>query len=560
MILPPFQGISSKYDEAEVREAIITFLSSDVVTFTEASRAVGVTYLVPDVVTFQPPTASPSVTYLVADVVSLANLSQQANVSYAALDLLTYDPPPEVPEITRFVSTNIEDSRIDFNWNIPWDRRSPLLNYVLEYTDCFLSTILTEDNLQLTEESYYLLTHDDNIITNENDESLAPEPDFTLITDNYRSNCNYQRYDHRRILEEDKDRIIGDTFLLTEKSSGIGLINSVNVNDLSNGQSYIFRIAAVNSVGTGEYGYTDILTPIGAEPIRYCDISLFLQPNSLGLVQTSFTDFSCREKDVIGFEGITTSSDSQFGPGSLAFDGVYHSLPTPGTRSHLQVAHNSDTTGEDWSLNGDFTIEMWIKPNRTQSVESLISAHNPYIEFFDGSIDTEESVATKWDLYLRNDPGTGGRRVRFDFKGQTGEEYGYPILETTTLETEDITLPTTQFSHIAVSRFQDKIRLYVNGEEKDKKTATYNVATSGQYLVIGAQQRADYESSDTFNTGRGVVYNAFQGNIDDVMIANKARYTKDFIPQKYAETADCTNCGGYSVGATSASVSNEFIP
>lgn len=560
MILPPFQGISSKYDEQEVREAIVTFLSYDAITFTDASREASLTYLISDVATFRRPRASPSVTYLVADTLSLSALGEEANISYGAMDLLTYDPPAEVPEITRFLSSTIEDSRIDFSWNIPWERRSPLLNYVLEYTDCFLSTILTEDNLQLTEESYYLLTHDDNIITNENDESLAPEPDFTLITDNYRSNCNYQQYDHRRILEEDKDRIIGDTFLLTEKSSGIGLINSVNVNNLSNGQSYIFRIAAVNSIGTGEYGYTDILTPIGAEPIKYCDISLFLQPNSLGFVQTSLVDYSCREKDVIGFEGITVSSDSQFGAGSLYFDGVYHSLPTPATRSHLQVAHNFDTTGEDWSLNGDFTIEMWIKPDRTSATESLISAHNPYLEDGFGNIDTEYSVSTKWDLYLRNDPGTGGRRVRFDFKGQTGEEYGYPIVGTTTLETEDITISTTEFSHIAVSKFNNKIRLYVNGEEKDKKTANYNVATSGQYLVIGAQQRADYESSDTFNTGRGVVYNAFRGHIDDVMITNKARYTKNFTPEKYSEPADCTNCGGYSVGATAASVSNEFIP
>lgn len=551
MILPPFQGISSKYDEAEIREAIISFLSPDVVTFTAASKAANVTYLIPDVVTFQTPTASPSVTYLAADVVSLGALSDVATVTYESIDVLTYDPPPEVPEITRFLSHTIEDSRIDLNWNIPWERRSPLLNYVLEYTDCFLSTILTEDNLQLIEESYYLLTHDNNIITNENDESLAPEPDFALITDNYRSNCNYQQYDHRRILEEDKDRIIGDTFLLTEKSSGVGLINSVNVNDLSNGQSYIFRIAAVNSVGTGEYGYTNILTPIGAEPVKYCDLSLFLQPNSLGFVQTSLTDYSCREKDVIAFEGVTVSSDSQFGAGSLAFDGVYHSLPTPGTRSHLQVAHNSDTTGENWSLSGDFNIEMWIKPDQANGgTQSLISAHNPYVEYFGGGVNDDESDPSRWNLYRE------GLKIKFQMLGRLPNGGG----TSTTLTTDDITLSTTEFSHIAVSRFQDRVRLYVNGQQKDKQTVLQNVATSGQYLVIGAEQRADYESSDTFNTGRGVVYNPFKGNIDDVMIFNKARYTRNFTPQKYSETADCAGCGGYSVGATSASVSSEFIP
>jgi hypothetical protein len=420
--------------------------------------------------------------------------------------------------------------------------------------------MLTEDNLRLTEESYSLLTHDDYIITNENNQSLSPEPDFALISEHHKTVCNYQRYDHKRVLKEDENRIIGDTFLLTEASSGIGLINSINVDPLINGHPYIFRIAAVNAVGTGEYSYTNILSPIGPDPHSYCDIRFFMQPNSNVDVFASSLDHSCRDKTVAAYEGITPSSDFKFGIGSLAFDGVYHSLPTPGTRSHLQVANNSDTTGEDWSLNGDFTIEMWIKPDRTQSVESLISAHNPYLEDGFGNIDTEYSLSTKWNLYLRNDPGTGGRRVRFDFKGQTGTEQGYANVATTTLETEDITLSTTEFSHIAVSRFNNKIRLYVNGEEKSQEVATYNVATSGKYMVIGAEQRADYESSDTFNTGRGVAYNAFKGKIDDVMITNKARYARNFTPEKYTEPADCAPCGGYSVGATSASVSNEFIP
>lgn len=562
MILPPFQGISSNYDEQEVREAIISFLSSDIVTFTDASREASITYLIPDIATFQTPTATPSVTYLVADVASLANLSQQANVSYAAVDLLTYDPPPEVPEITRFLSVDVEDSRIDFTWNVPWDRRSPLLNYVLEYTDCFLSTILTEDNLQLTEESYYLLTHDDNIITNENDESLAPEPDFTLISEHYKDVCNYQRYDHRRVLKEDDNRVIGgDTFLLTEASSGIGLINSVNVDPLINGHPYIFRIAAVNAVGTGEYSYTNIISPIGPFAHSYCDITFFMQPNSTTDIYTSLRDHSCREKDIVHLEGVSVSSNAQFGQGSLYFDGVYQSLPTPGTYSHLQVDNNYAISREDWSLNGDFTIEMWIQPDRTNSQESLISAHNPPVMDEDGYGEDEIlTIGSKWNLYLRNDPGTGGRRVRFDFKGKTGEEYGYPILTTTSVETEDITIPTNEFTHIAVSRFNNKIRLYVNGQEKAKKVAEYDVMVTGQYMVIGAEQRQDYDSSDTFNTGRGKVYSAFQGYIDDVMITGKARYAKNFIPEKYAEPADCSGCGGYSVGATSASVSNEFIP
>ncbi len=515
MILPPFQGISSKYDEAEVREAIISHLSSDVVTFTAASSALGVTYLIPDIMTFTEPQEVPSVTYLAADVVSLGELSTTLMATYAAADILTYDPPPETPEITRFMSTGIENSMINFTWNIPWDRRASLLNYVLEYTDCFLSKSLTESG--------------DNI-TSENDDSI--------ISEHYKTICNYQQYDHRRILKEDENRVIGENFLLTENSSGIGLINNLNVENLENGQSYIFRIAAVNSVGTGEYSYTDILEPIGPNPFTYCNLTFFMQPNNLVDVSASSTDYSCRNKTVVAYEGVTPSSDSKFGAGSLAFDGVYQSLPTPGTRSHLQVNNNNSSTGEDWSLKGDFTIEMWIKPDRTSATESLISAHNPYLMDDYGYPDTEYSVSSKWNLYRQS------QKIKFDFKGEVGTYEGYPNLVTTTLETENITLPTTEFSHIAVSRFNNTIRLYVNGEEKDKKTATYDVATSGKYMIIGAEQRADYRSSDTFNTNRGVVYNAFKGDIDDVMLVDKARYTKNFTPEKYAESLDCASCGG----------------
>lgn len=563
MILPPFQGISSQYDEAEIREAIISFLSSDVLTFTDASRDAGVTYLIPDIMTFTEPQQVPSVTYLAADVVSLGKLGVGAIATYEAVDILTYDPPAEVPEITRFVSTNIEDSRIDLVWNTPWDRRSPLTNYVLEYTDCFLSRTLTEDedNLILTDSQNYTtpifaFTEDSNQITVENTNKIIFEPGIpvSLISEHYKTVCNYKRYDYRRVLEEDENRIIGDTFLLTEASTGIGLVNSVNVDPLINGHPYIFRIAAVNAIGTGEYSYTNILSPIGPNAHSYCDIRFFLQPNSTTDIYTSLKDHSCREKDIVHLEGVTVSSESKFGAGSLAFDGVYQSLPTPATRSHLQVDNNYDITREDWSLNGDFTIEMWIKPDRTSATESLISAHNPYLEDGFGFINSDESVMSKWNLYRQS------QKIKFDFKGQVGTYEGYANIETTTLETEDITLSTTEFSHIAVSKFNNKIRLYVNGEEKAKKAATYNVATSGKYMVIGAEQRADYESSDTFNTGRGVVYNAFKGTIDDVMITNRARYARNFTPEKYTEPADCAGCGGYSVGATSVSVSSNFIP
>ena len=45
------------------------------------------------------------------------------------------------------------------------------------------------------------------------------------------------------------------------------------------------------------------------------------------------------------------------------------------------------------------------------------------------------------------------------------------------------------------------------------------------------------------------------------MISNSARFAKtSFVPEKYANPADCDGCGGYTVASTLATVSDEFIP
>ena len=44
------------------------------------------------------------------------------------------------------------------------------------------------------------------------------------------------------------------------------------------------------------------------------------------------------------------------------------------------------------------------------------------------------------------------------------------------------------------------------------------------------------------------------------MISNSARFAKiSFVPEKYANPADCDGCGGNTVASTLATVSDEFI-
>lgn len=563
MILPPFLGIASKYDEKQIREAILTYLNFDVATFTDPSTQASVTFLTPDVATFDSPHDTASHTYVAADVASFSRGSIEAGLSYLAMDVCMFDPPPTVPDITLFLATGIEDARIDFTWSTPNANRSPLLGYVLEYSDCFLSNILTENNDTLIAQPNNLMTQNNNEITTENSNHLVFE-NASLITENHESTCHYQSYDYRRLLIEDFNRVLGnDSFLVSENSSGIGLINSVNVDPLENGQAYIFRVAAFNAVGLGEYGYSTIVTPVGPLPLQYCDIKLFMQPNATTNIYASLVDYSCRQKDINYYGNVATTTDAKFGAASLDFSGDYSSSPTPATYSHVQVNNNSGTTGDDWSLYGDFTIEMWIKPDASSDgTQYLMSAHNQETASEEESYEPDYSYyAYEWQLYRSNS------KLRFQTYARSGfyEEEGnegvfYPFIVYNEFETPDLNLSTTEFSHVAVSRFNGQIRIFVNGQQQAKDEMPWDVPISGDYLIIGAEQRRHYQRSDEFNTGRGEAFNPFKGKIDDIMISTKARYARDFVPEKYSEPADCGHCGGYSAAASAVSVSDHFIP
>ena len=543
MILPPFHGIYSTYDEDFIKEIILTYLASDILTIQDVSSVASVTYLANDCVTYKSGTATTTSTFLGLDAVSLGFLSQNLDITYSSFDVCTYDPPPIAPEPTIFLTSVIGDAEIELSWTTPYNNRCDITEYILEYTDCFLSNILTEDNVQLVAQPYSLLTEHTDTIISEKDGDLLFEPAINLITENYRSNCNYQQYDYRRILEEDSDRIIADTFLLTEQSSGIGTVNNITVQNLANNQAHIFRIAAANCAGIGEFTTTGILTPLSTYH-KYCDIILFMQPNSLTDIQQSMQDYSCREKEINYIAGVSVSNISQFGLGSLYFDGQYDFPPSPATYSHLRVDSNNDTTTDDWSIYGDFTIELWLRPDNSSSSDTIMSTYS--------QIDAESNILNNnyWKL-TRNI-----NSVNFYI-----QKNDYPEYDSLSLTASNTTLPTGSFTHIAISRFHDVCRLYINGVLKDKQISSIDINIDSQFLIIGADQGNNYDISDTYGLGRGAVTNPFVGHIDDIMISKSSRYAKSsFIPAKYTNIADCDNCGGYSIVALSNTVSNEFIP
>ena len=558
MILPPFFGANSAYDEDDVKNVIIDYLAADVFTFIDPKATSSITYLVPDIVSFDTPKSISSITYLSLDALSLPRLPDGVEVTYEAVDICTFDPPPEPPLISNFLSSVVGDTEIEFSWSTPYDNRCPITEYILQYSDCFLSDILTEDSKTIIEETNYLTTESQNQIMSEDNNELIAEY-AKLIGDQYRDNCTFQEYDRRKVLIENKDRLKANTQLfITEQSSGIGTLNSILVQDLVNDQPHIFRIAAVNCAGTGEFSTTGVLTPIGTKH-DYCDITLFMQPNSTNDISQSLVDYSCREKTIDQVAGVQVSTQPKFGLGSLYFNGVYDPLPTPGTYPHVRVNHNSNTTGDDWSLLEDFTIEMWARPSSSSRSDTLISAYTQHADEY-GENDENSNY---WRLFRTNTVLTF-RAVVSELTDERGE-YGEPIYNYGTLNLNYTgVLPTGEYTNIVVSRFNNTARLYVNGEIKDKKEFDKNVTITGAgYLIVGGNQGVVYDISDTFGIGRGAIQAGTQyiGYIDDIMISNSARFAKtSFVPEKYTEPADCEGCGGYIVASTLATVSDEFIP
>ena len=566
MILPPFFGINSLYDEDSVKEVGVDYLAMDTVTFIDPKELSHVTYEALDVTTFQKPTSKSSVTFLALDTLSLPKLPESAEVTYTSLDICTYDPPPEPPEITNFLSTVVGDTEIEFSWDTPYDNRCPITEYILQYTDCFLSDVLTEDSKTIIEEANYVSAENQDRIVSEDSNQIISEH-AKLIGEQHRDNCTYQEWDRKKILVENRDRLKANTQLfMTEQSSGIGTLNNILVTDLINNQPHIFRIAAVNCVGIAEFTSTGILTPSGPQH-KYCDIKLFMQPNSTNDIAQSLVDHSCREKTIDEVAGVQVSTQSKFGLGSLYFNGVYDALPSPGTYPHVRVNHNSNTTGDDWSLLEDFTIEMWVRPEVSLHNDTMISAYTQGEDTY--SMDDNSSY---WRLFRTtvSIPGVGQssaltfRAVVSELTDQT-DEYGAPVYNQGTLNLNYTgVLPTGEYTNIVVSRFNNMTRLYINGEVKDKKQFDKNVTITGAgYLIVGGNQGPIYDISDTFGIGRGAIQagSEYVGYIDDIMISNSARFAKtSFVPEKYDNPADCDDCGGYNVASTLASVSDEFIP
>lgn len=239
---------------------------------------------------------------------------------------------------------------------------------------------------------------------------------------------------------------------------------------------YIDDLRITNGVAryTANFTPPSLPNPTGYDPYAP-NVVLHLPMN------TDFTDGTGKAVTVNGNTVISTTT-KKFGAGSGYFDGSGDYLSVPDSA--------------DWALGtGDFTIEMWVRPNSLAVDQEALAQRNTgdVSNFFFTRI---SATTGKIRAYAKT-----GASVITDILSNTG-------------------VTANAWSHIAVTRAAGAVKIWVNGTNSD--TVTTN--GTGAYpdvaypLLVGAGDNA------------GTYYS---GYIDDLRITKGvARYTANFTPTR----------------------------
>lgn len=244
---------------------------------------------------------------------------------------------------------------------------------------------------------------------------------------------------------------------------------SAGVTSLTNDTSYVFRVAAVNNIGTGSYtSASSSVTPLAAQPdVYFSAVALLLHGDG------NVNDSSANNVPVTASGAVVSSAtQSKWDGGSVYFPG--------GASDYLSVPAGVIPTGTE-----DFTIEAWLYPTSWTNSASVILQ-------------------------------TGANGIQISRYGDSAATWGIAQASIAWLINDVPFTPLNEWSHIAVVRQSNTIKIYVNGTQSG---STYNGSVSFANLAtrIGAD-------------GGG---SSFQGYMDDFRItkgANSARYTSTFAP------------------------------
>jgi len=257
---------------------------------------------------------------------------------------------------------------------------------------------------------------------------------------------------------------------------------SQTVTGLTNGTAYVFRVAAINAIGTGAYtAASSSVTPASNTDALFSSVSLLSTFNGSNNA-TVFSDLSNTAATYSSSGVVTSTSVVKYGTASAYFSAA---------SSQLSLANTSVMPyGTE-----DFCIECWLYPTTNPGDATLIgsTASNGLV------------ICCGWN---------GGSHFRF---GNVGG-YPYPV----DIQRNIISLNT--WWHLAVTRNGGNLRIFKNGVQQGatESIGSYSFA-QGQTRIglVGGVGR--YEDPD--------VAQAFIGYIDDVRITRgQARYTSNFTP------------------------------
>jgi hypothetical protein len=251
----------------------------------------------------------------------------------------------------------------------------------------------------------------------------------------------------------------------TTFADGTSTATTATVTGLTNGTQYIFRVAAINGIGTGAYSTASSAVRPGSDSL-FSSVSLLLHADGTG---NTFVDSSGTPKTITGNGNATQSAtQSKFGGKSLYLDGSGDYLTVPSS-----AAFGFGT--------GNFTLEYWWYPTRNEGNETII--------------DTRTGDNSTPLVFGKSSSGA----VRC-FDGSSVRTGG--------------TMNLNAWNHVAWSRSGSDNSIYLNGTRVINFSNSFD-GGSERGLTIGANASVGFENA--------------QGYIDDIRITKgQARYTADF--------------------------------
>lgn len=554
MILPPFFGLYSKYNETFINEVAISYISADIITYSAPTGNMFLTYKTLDILSYTQLDLSNTpinLSYLTTDILSIANPGIASNISFLTCDILSYELPPRQPDSINQLFARDKDSLGVISWQPPFDGKSSITGYIIDY----------------------------------------------------------------KLID-------------SEEWINFGIINSTNINiPLTNNNTYIFRAAPINKIGTGEYTISNSIMPYGGQDID-CDIVAYVGFNTADLVQSVVT--SCSGTKPINVTQNIISKSGAINTLGAYFPGTEFLINTVPHTNQISYPHINipELKINSWSLIDNFTISFWFKPddypmipgvftlfgagrssiNGCYAVAGTFNSRPYYTQ--GGSISSSWYVyyaptgpfSASWFIgntmessspqnYIYRGADTGGPSLISNLFSWTTDNIGpspppyiehftctaaAPTLQTilsavstTTnnawkisyinnsiifssgtisnminiLSATNLNISTNIFTHISLCRSNNYISFFVNGIEKTETFNANNITVDTNYLIVGGYG-ANYNYST--NNNWGIIIEPFKGVLDEVFVSKSALYRGNFsLPQVRRDITafDCEDCG-----------------